>query len=171
MENGERDDFLNSEGIRSFLSEAKGFCSAIETSRLDEDLIQILRKSLASLYHSALSLPSLDAGSEEISEDLFSENEFKDIILKIENIVGEKRYYSAMFDPTDHEEECPVTGDLVEDIGEVYKNLKNGLLLYEIGSKEATHNAIWELKFGFKSHWGNNLIDALRTFHYLNQKY
>jgi len=57
-------------------------------------------------------------------------------------------------------------GSLADDIADIYRDLKEGLVLHHSGL--ATPNDIlWEWRLLFYSHWGDHAMNALRTIHFL----
>jgi Domain of unknown function (DUF5063) len=58
----------------------------------------------------------------------------------------------------------PVDFSLYEDLGETYRDLKNGFRLLEAGRPEA--EAVFHWRLTFWSHWGYHNVGALRVIHY-----
>ena len=52
-----------------------------------------------------------------------------------------------------------------DDLSDVYFDLKEGLNIWDNGSSDAMAEAIWVWRFGYQTHWGYHLMDALRTTH------
>jgi len=75
-------------------------------------------------------------------------------------VVEGRQYYWEVFDP--YVEEPPVKGSLSDDLLDVYRDVRRGLLLWDHNAPQA---AIWEWRFSFGVHWGNHAIDALRALH------
>jgi hypothetical protein len=55
-----------------------------------------------------------------------------------------------------------VEASLSDDILDIYKDVKKGILLYE---KNEHIEAIWEWKFCFEIHWGSHAVDEIRALH------
>ena len=73
-----------------------------------------------------------------------------------------------IFDPTDEKENEPTQGWLVDDVADIYADLKEELYKIEqIGTDEAIEDGLWQLKFGFTTHWGNHCVNAIRVLHYI----
>lgn len=66
--------------------------------------------------------------------------------------------YWEVFDP--YEEAPLVCGSLSDDLLDVYRDLRRGLLIYDAGK---VGSAVWEWKFHFTNHWGDHAVDALRA--------
>lgn len=70
------------------------------------------------------------------------------------------QYYSEIFNNLIVPPEEPVTGDLADDLADIYGDLAPGLVLYRSGrSQEAADH--W--RFWFAVHWGEHATSALRA--------
>lgn len=54
----------------------------------------------------------------------------------------------------------PGGGSLSDDILNIYKDLKEGIILFE---QDTPNEAIWHWKFHFQAYWGSHVVNALRT--------
>jgi hypothetical protein len=71
-------------------------------------------------------------------------------------------YYSDFYSPAKVAEEKPVTGDLADDLADIYRDIKKGLDLYETGH---VTEALWDWNQSFHSHWGRHATSALHALH------
>lgn len=69
-----------------------------------------------------------------------------------------------VFDPTKDRE--AIYGSLADDIADIYRDLKEGLVLHHSGLA-SPNDILWDWRLGFYSHWGKHSMDALRTIHFL----
>jgi hypothetical protein len=77
--------------------------------------------------------------------------------------LGDWDGYTQVFDPTTDKE--AVFGTLADDVADIYRDLKEGLLLrqrHEVRPEEI----IWNWRLLYYSHWGKHAIDALRAIHF-----
>lgn len=158
--------------IKSHLPPLRAFqeyCSLIEnhSSILDSSVfLRLLRSQLLDLYSEGLKLsPSYIPSEKEyddVIETVSTEPFLKAISTKLEN----SRYYWEVFDPTKTEEREPVCGDLIDDIFDIYEDLKETLLVYSLNTEDAQATAMWQFEFQFRTHWGDHCINALRAIHY-----
>jgi hypothetical protein len=140
------------------------FQSAVHYSSLIEDFdsnhihskMKTLLLSLLDLYSKALTLtlPEVEPRDHELTD--------LNIVVPQINF-GEYDFYWEVFNP--YELEAPVGASLSDDILDIYKDVKKGILLYE---KNKHIEAIWEWKFGFEIHWGSHAVDAIRALHSAN---
>jgi hypothetical protein len=76
-----------------------------------------------------------------------------------------------VFDPTTKKKDTGIVyGDLYEDLGAIYKYLKQSLLLYSLKSSDAKQNAVWYFKWNFDTHWSGHCANAICAMHYFMQK-
>ena len=133
----------------------RDFCAFVEgahTLRLPQRLTAAREKLLA-LYTAAIKLPDVSPTDEDPPADTSNAPSSWRGFDKFE-------IYWEMFDPYEHEE--PVAGSLSDDLLDVYRDLKVGLALWELG---ATADALWDWRFSCETHWGDHAIDALRALH------
>lgn len=71
-----------------------------------------------------------------------------------------------MFDPTDHNDTASVCGDLTDDLGDIYKDLKTFLTEFEKDDDDVKQNALWQLKWSFDNHWNDHCMDAIYALHH-----
>jgi hypothetical protein len=72
-----------------------------------------------------------------------------------------------VFDPTKNNDVLPVCGDLLDNLLDIYKDLKESILLYDNSKSTELGNAVWTFKWNFENHWGDHCINAIYAIHYL----
>ncbi|MCD7036507.1 DUF5063 domain-containing protein [Metabacillus sp. GX 13764] len=140
------------EDVKSFLSSANHYCTMIDSLHgFNEKSLDELLAALLELYIKALRLPEVEPDHAEAPqfEISFPKADF-----------AKYEYYWEVFDPYKLEE--PVCGSLSDDILDIYKDLKEGIILFE---QNTPNEAIWHLKFSFQTHWGLHAVNALRALH------
>lgn len=159
---------IESKETKDFLRIVREFCAFVESSeKTDKEFLRQLQSLLLVLYYHAISLSWTSLDHNEEFADKLSKEEQKNILKIISDKIGEGRFYWDVFDPTNDKDTEPVCGDLVDDLGDIYKDVKKGLLNFDLGTIASKDQAVWDWKFGFEKHWGQHAIDALRTIHYL----
>ena len=68
--------------------------------------------------------------------------------------------YAEVFEPLVLPPEEPVVGDLSDDLIDIYRDIKEGMILYDSSSKSAAADH-W--RFWFHNHWGEHATSALRA--------
>ena len=157
------------ETVERFVDSAERFCSLIEhhQSLTAWEFVRLCAPCLADLYGAAvpLSLLSVEIDSAELVEDVISTDQARAIDRQISEKLGEKCLYWEVLDP--RIESDPVVdslgvGDLADDMADIYREVKNGLSAFNRGP---ANEAIWHWQEGFRSHWGDHAVDALRGMH------
>ncbi len=71
-------------------------------------------------------------------------------------------HYWTFTDPSDLEVSDPVCGILADDIADIYRDLSEGLWLYDRGHFDDAQFHFMSLYWG---HWGRHVSDAIRVLH------
>jgi hypothetical protein len=159
---------LNSEPVLNFLVSARKFIDIIEdNSQTEDEFYRQSHLALIQLYSTALLLPDINLRYSDEKSDFDAENLFNNDYHGISNNLGKFAFYSETFDPIYPTDNEPTQGWLVDDYNDIYRDIKTELCKIEILTNEAVEDALWQLKFGFKTHWGYHCINALRALHYL----
>jgi len=147
--------------VQEFYEIARAYCTWAEGApeESDEKAYQAM-KYLASLYKQALILPSADPEDDQLEVEGITKLDSKRIYIRFSSLPFQ--YYHDAFHPVAQEPEKPTVGDLADDLMDIYIDLKEGVLLYEIGKPT---NAVfqWRTTFGF--HWGRHAVSALKAMH------
>lgn len=144
------------EKAEKFLSSAISFCELVENYKTnnDNDKLNKLLISVSSLYAQAMSLPQVEPENIYVSDFNFD----------LPNLnLGKNETYWTVFEPYTFEE--PVRGSLTDDLIDIYKDLKQGVLLYQ---RDEQLEAIWHWKFHYEYHWGRHALNAMRALHTIN---
>jgi hypothetical protein len=175
MKNSTLENILKDDNIKATLNFARQFCEFIDglsfQSYSRDNFIDLLHVRLSELYTISILLPRLELPITETNEqDEKKEKRKMDSALytKLSNLLGEYTDYSQSFDPTiTDDKENYSSGWLVDDLADIYLDLKGIIKNIEKDTDDSIRQALWDLKFGFGAHWGYHLIDALRFLHYI----
>lgn len=134
-------------------SRARRYADFVEqaASLTVDERLAIARLRLLELYAAALSLP--DAEPTDASADRLTPPSWRGF--------DDHDMYWLVLDP--YRREAPVAGSLSDDLIEIYREIRDGLALWDTSHAA---DAIWAWRFGFESHWGTHAIDALRALHH-----
>lgn len=143
-----------------FAKIAKDYCSVVTASPLEP---RAVLTCLLRLLVAANELPS-DTPSFGNSPAPWSTltDECAAISANVADTLGSADRYWMVFDPRC--DEAPCVGSLSDDLSDIYRDLRRGLEWFD---REAPHDAAWEWRFTFESHWGNHATDAVRALHRL----
>lgn len=166
--------------LRAFARVAEEFCHLVEERDRGSrrEFIHALHRVLPELYGSGLRLPSTrilwDEGPDSDDNDCDSAlptggaadvegADWAQLERSLAEIFGERNLYREISDPfISADEEAEVLGSLSDDIADVYRDLKLGLVAWHRGETGA---ALWEWRFGLESHWGDHVTGAIRALH------
>jgi hypothetical protein len=140
-----------------FSTVAEAFCVWAEGPAGDE-LWEALtaRRLLARAYVAALDLPPSGPESEAEGPGALS----REAIYRRFGALPFNYYSEA--DPLIVPASDTMTGDLADDLADVWSELKVGLLLHQAGK---THEAAHEWRWRFDAHWGQHAVSALHALH------
>lgn len=146
--------FINSQEIINFVNTANNFCNLVEKA---EECTLPVRLSkfgilLSEVYSAALQLPEMEPTDEKTIN----------LEVNLPQFAGfdNFNYYWELFDPFKLEE--AICGNLLDDILDIYLELKRGLIAFEDNSFE-NGDVVWYWRYGFSIHWGHHVVDALRV--------
>ncbi len=162
------DEILKTKSFTDFLDAAKHFCSFIETQQSDipDEFLLSIQNHLLKLYYLGLDLPSVILETDTDFNVELPEAEIKALLLFIGKRVPFS-YYWTVLNPVEIANPAETgTGNLIDDLGDIYKDLKEGLILFDRVDAGAKENAIFQFKLGFETHWGEHCIEALNAIHH-----
>ena len=171
------DKIIHSKEFLVFLDNAKKFCSFLEfhKSNTSNEFLCNIQKMLVDLYLYGITLPEFELPkNEDIEEIRIADEDIKEISSFIEDRIGDPFYWIVVH-PKDHTDNKSVCGDLVDDLGDIYKDLKTFLHGIEDSDDDVKQNTLWHLKWSFDNHWNDHSINAIYAIHYFlkqnSQKY
>lgn len=165
------DEIIETKMFKEFLNEVTSFCNFMQRDEIIDTrtFLRLIQAYLQKLYLYGQQLQVVDLKYNEDFDDLLSDTEFKTVLLSTSNKLGGKTLYWIVFDPTNESHTEPVCGDLIDDLGDIYKDLKNALLLFNKQRPAEIENAIWSFKSTFFIHWSDHCINAIYALHYFIQ--
>jgi hypothetical protein len=119
----------------------------------------------AQLYLKAEALPDLGKIIEERSGASITHEEWVPIYKGLSKYLGDYDLYSMVFDPFDSNNSRAISHTLADDLADIYRDLKKGLIDIERENGLLTANVVWDWKFSFESHWGRHLTNAMNAIH------
>lgn len=146
--------------VERFGVAARKFCAWAEAKPSSPKReLRTARQLLSEVYAAAIRLPDAKpaTGDEKSSLRVAA---WKKVYRRFGRLPINK--YSDLFDPTKIPAETPVTGDLADDLADIYRDLVEGVRLDSAGR----HNeALWQWQMNFRFHWGRHAVSALRVLH------
>ena len=148
------------EPTEKFVSVVREYCAWAESKpKTESEEAEISIRLLAGLYSNVMALPKNGPG-QDIDGKRISDEEWNNMFKRFGALPF--NYYSEYFSPAKVAEEEPVIGDIADDLADIYRDLKEGLELYETGH---VTEALWEWNQSFNSHWGRHASSALHALH------
>jgi Domain of unknown function (DUF5063) len=156
------------DSLNAFVRQATGYCALID-SVSDRELgmfLSSLESQLPTLLVAALALPSV-APTTDGARGSISDDEMKPIYRAIGVRLGPHDGYWSVYDPAGDRGTDAVGGSLADDLGDIYRDVKSGLIRWQLANDLERQDIVWAWRFDFASHWGRHLVDALRVVHWL----
>lgn len=143
---------------------ARNFCSLMESSSTisPNQFLFNTQGLLLELFLSGRILPEVKISEKEYL-DLLKDEDYKTVLEQIASRCP-FQYYNTFLDPFDFTASQETgMGDIVDDLGDIYRDLKRALMLYDSDSADKQQDALWQIKFSFDHHWSAHCIDAVKA--------
>jgi hypothetical protein len=150
---------MSDDYVQRFAAAAEQYCGLVEAGtwpRAAEMLLE-LAEALALLCAEALRLPDLPTESNDLPDSHLTTEQAQAVLVPFSEALASRRG-----DFADRDNDLSETYlSLTDDLGDVYRDVKEGLLLRAAGLAEA--EVIWQWRFNFWAHWAEHATDALRA--------
>jgi hypothetical protein len=161
----------NSKVADRFVVIANQYCSLVDSaSSMDRtDLLGQIYRILPALIGEAISLPEVrlgDSDDQVEGTNRLNDQEWQRLYSMLKEKLGDWDLYHQVFDPAQDDE--AIMGSLADDIADIYRDLKEGLVLRE-NHEAPPEDIIWEWRLSFYTHWGHHAMNALLTTHFRMQ--
>lgn len=157
------------ESLSEFVKQAEAYCELIQCCpNIDKaEFVRRCTRALASLYSAALCLPvdTIDEWPLLPSKYNVTQNLYRSVETVISSVLAEENTYWEVYNPYEPSEVLTTT--LSDDLSDIYGELLPGLALFKKNRTRTTRMAVTDWTSGFKNHWGDHLVDALRSLHRL----
>ena len=155
---------------------AEQFCEVVDAaSGMDRiELLTRIYRLLPNLIDEAIKLPKISTDDDDDESDELiqskprpsgrpNDEEWGQLYNLLKGKLGDWGGYWQVSDPT--RDKAAIFGSLADDIADIYRDLKRGLLLKEAG-QSSSEEIIWDWRLHYYFHWGQHAMDALRTIHF-----
>ena len=147
--------------ISQFAASAREFCAWVEGTAGANEVFDAVRL-VSRLYADAVMLPGVNDEALGEGHDIPELSPFQKQTATERFSTFPLQYYWEFFAPITEKPEEPVTGDIHDDFLDIYRDVKSGLLAYDLGRQS---QAVWHWRFTWGIHWGEHATSALRTLH------
>ncbi len=155
---------LITQEVTHFYHRAKEYC--VWAEGLTQSKIVDVYKALqlvVNLYQAILFVPDFEPIDYEMVGDL---RKSREIYYWFTGFPFQ--YYQEFFHPVADKPDESVTGDISDDLMDIYIDTKEGILFYEQGN---IVNAAFHWRFSFGAHWGRHATGTICAMHdYLTNK-
>lgn len=168
----EHTDATNFEGVFSkdvveFVTVASEYCGFVEkaTNFSPKTFIDKTLKLLPLLYLKTRLLPDFENVFDAVNEKFVSEADWR---LIQENVAQALSTHDSFFEletPVMQESDGSTSLSISECFADIFQDLKNFLMIYQIGTPESMNDALWECKLNFETIWGPRLLLIIKELH------
>ncbi len=158
-----------SRNVVEFATVAREYCAYLENIKLQsrKSFITASQKLLPLLYYKTSLLPETEPIYDEGNEKFVTEDFYFDIKNNLQQLLGPNDDFLEIYDPRANEGEGVYTASISEYLTDVWQDLKNFTMLYQVGNAEVMNDALWECRTNFQEYWGIRLANAIRAMHIL----
>lgn len=166
------EDSLNSniynKNAIEFITVATEVCLFLEqSSNYDKKtFLEHSLKFLPLLYLKSLMLEKPEQLLDEDLECFVTESDYEIIRADIALLLGYSDRYLEVFREDIQLSEEGIASDISENLSDIYQELKDFLLRYQIGNEEVMNDALFICKTSFEDRWGQILVNCLRALHH-----
>jgi hypothetical protein len=152
--------------VAAFVACAERYCALIESAEelARGEFVWRAGELLAELYVAGLHLPAVDATDDDVERQITHEEAFH-LFEIVRRKLGDLDEYKGIFDPYDLKEALS-SSSLADDLTDVHRDIKNGLLALEQGAPQDA--VLWEWRFGL-DHWGVHAAAAIYAIHWITR--
>ncbi len=157
---------IYSDEVVAFTTLAAEYCKFVNTaaSFSQKDFVDRALKLLAILYVKTLSLPAVETTDSDMIEKSVTQEEWDEIHNAVARKLGRFDQYTETLDPLAGDDAMT---SLSEGFADIYQDLKDYVVLMQMGSAEMMVDAIGECARNFREYWGQRLTNILRVLHHL----
>lgn len=150
-----------------FVAVATESASFFENSSSFEkkEFLERTAKLLAIIYLKASMLTDVEPVLDEAPETFVTENDYEYVRQNISTLLGDSDAYLDVFHPDIQLSETPIAATISENIADIYQDLKDFSMRYQVGNNDVMNDALSYCYSSFKEYWGQKLVNALRAVH------
>ena len=152
-----------------FVTVANEYCKLIESAGSEgaRQMLNKAQKILPLLYIKVSILPDFESYEELTLEKYVSEVDYNFLQQRIMNLLGEHDDYQEVFEDGMQFSDSPLASSVSENLIDIYQDLKDFIMSYQIGDDVTMQEALWECVENYKNYWGQKLVNCLRAIHSL----
>ena len=150
-----------------FAQTADRYCEMVQgrEGNSAEELLRALHTLIPELYFRASLLPELEPESEQLLPPAMTDEEWQQLYRALGTTLGNYNSYWEVFDPIEVTRRDPIRTSLADDLADIYRDLKGGLIAATAANGSIPTDVIWHWRYRFTSHWGQHAMSAMRAIH------
>lgn len=158
-----------SRNVVEFATVAREYCAFLENINTHnrKSFISASQKLLPLLYYKTSILPETEPIFDEGNEKFVTEDFYFDIQNNLKQLLGPHDDFLEIYDPRADEGEGQYIASISEYLADVWQDLKNFTMLYQVGKADVMNDALWECRTNFQEYWGIRLANSIRAMHTL----
>jgi hypothetical protein len=161
--------------VSDFTAAASRYAALVERCETAEGddrdaVISELGVQLAELYSRAARIPGIElpeADTDVAGDPEMTTTEFFGALAHLERVIVATFDWGYLEQFHEMKQE-DVAWELADDLAEVYHDIRHDLAQLANGQRDGEptwSNAIWEVRFGFWTHWGHHAVSAMKVMH------
>ncbi|NVO12125.1 MAG: DUF5063 domain-containing protein [Bacteroidales bacterium] len=158
-----------SRNVVEFATVAREYCAFLENVKTHsrKSFVSASQKLLPLLYYKTSILPETEPIFDEGNEKFVTEDFYFDVQNNLKLLLGPHDDFLEIYDPRADEGEGLYTASISEYLTDIWQDLKNFTMLYQVGKVEVMNDALWECRSNFQEYWGIRLANTIRAMHIL----
>ena len=156
---------LDSPEARVYREAAAAFCALVENrdSHPAPEWLKAVHLLLPRVYAAALALPRVEPDTGSAGEHTLTHDDWQVVYKDLTERLGRWDSYFDVSDPYDQVSHEPIRISLADDLADIYRDVKNGLLAEQAVAEARPNEVLWTWRFEFESHWAAHAAGALRA--------
>lgn len=162
-------DDLKGIQVKEYIAAARDYCDFIDEATIIKpvELFESLQSLLAEVYSKTAMIKKPKYCYEDEPQKFVQENEYALIHDRLQGIIAKFNTSGSVKQNSKGSGMDILSFSLAESLADIYQELKDSYLLYEVGLSQAMNDAIWSSRDSFEKQWGLQLIEALQSIHQL----
>ena len=147
--------------VYAFAAEARRYCTLIESDAASNSWMfaEACLRHVLRLYEQALLLPEIEPSTTDLLAGIDQET-WEAVRTRTGQKLARDCYWE-IFEPFEQEKPEPVVGSISDDLADIWRDLKRGLMEIDKGRPASISDAVWDWRCSFETHWGHHAAEAI----------
>ena len=166
------DKWMQEESINVFAAAARSHCALIDVidQHDSESIFSALERELTALQSGIISVEMGSGADQRIEKPRIGHDAWKALGSRIDAVIGPACWALAdslirLGGKNKETEDASRARHAWDDFADIYRDLKEGVEMWDLGDAESRAEAQWHWRFGYEHHWGWHLMRAALTVH------